>query len=119
MEFVQQWASLILSLVAIATTIWNLMTSSAKSAHSRINKMEEDRTKTAEAVVARFQLAEARILQLEADFKHMPDRDQVHKIELQLTTLNGEFKTLSERLKPIAAIATRLQEFEFEKANGK
>jgi hypothetical protein len=119
MEFARDWAGLILSLIAIATTVWNVFTSSAKRAHERLDKMAEDRTMAAEATITRFQTAEARILQLEADFKHIPARAQVHNIELSLEKLNGEFRVLAERLEPVAAIAHRLQELEFEKASGK
>lgn len=119
MEFLQQWASLVLSVMAIGGTVWAWISSGSKDAHKRLDKMEDDRARTADAIVARFQLVENRLTKLESDFEHMPDREQVHRIELGLERLNGRMETLDERLKPVAAVAMRLQEFELEKANGK
>jgi hypothetical protein len=119
MDFAKEWASLLVSLSALAGTIWALFTSSAKTAHHRIDQMNRDRTTTADAIVARFQAVEGKVIKLQADFEHMPDRSQVHNIELALEKLNGEFRVLSERLEPVAAIAHRIQELEFEKASRK
>jgi hypothetical protein len=130
MEFVQQWASLIVSLITIGTTAYIWMTSGSKDAQKDIAALKEDiekdarelaadREKTALAVGDRFQRVENRVLKLEADFQHLPEREQVHRIELGLAELNGKFEVISERLKPVQAIADRLQELEFERANGK
>lgn len=119
MEFAKEWASLILSLMAIATTLWTLITSSSKGAHKRIDKLEEARANSADTIVTRFQQTESRLLTLESDIKHLPEREQVHRIEIAVERLSGRLETLDERLKPVAAVAMRLQEFELERASSK
>lgn len=141
MEFAKDWVSLALSLIALGTVIVGWFRSGGDKAmkalethktaagervgkletdvKGRFEKLEESRTKTADAIVARFQLAESRLLQLESDIKHLPEREQVHRIELAVEKLSGRLETLDERLKPVAAVAMRLQEFELERANGK
>lgn len=130
MEFVKDWAGLILSMIAIGTTLYTWVTSGSKEALTEIvdlkkeideaeEKLTRDRETTAAAVNGRFKMVEDRVLALETDFKHLPEREQVHRIELGLSELNGKFEVISERLKPVQAIADRLQELEFERANGK
>ena len=60
--------------------------------------------------------AEDRIARLENDFRHLPDRDSVHRMEVSLTELRGELKSMGEQLRPVASIADRLQEFLLEQA---
>jgi hypothetical protein len=129
MEFLKDWASLILSAIAIGTTAYAWLTSGSKEALAEITDLKEEigksseklalnRETTAAAVNGRFKLVEDRVLALETEFKHLPDREQVHRIEVGLSDLNGKFEVISERLKPVQAIADRLQELEFERANG-
>lgn len=59
---------------------------------------------------------EDRVSRLENDFRHLPDRDSVHAIQLSLSDLKGELRGLNEQLKPVAAISERLQEFLLEQA---
>ncbi len=44
----------------------------------------------------------SRIQTVEGEMKHLPDRDSQHRMELQLSEMNGKFAALEERLKPIA-----------------
>lgn len=93
-----------------------------------IAALVEERQRAGDATVARFQLVETRLLKLESDLEHMPDRDQAHRLELAIEKLNGCMSTLdqrlsgridalNERLQPVQSIATRLQELEFERGS--
>lgn len=59
---------------------------------------------------------EDRTARLENDFRHLPDRDSVHRMEVSLTELRGELKSMGEQLRPVAAIADRVQDFLLEQA---
>ncbi|SIQ24173.1 hypothetical protein SAMN05880590_102753 [Rhizobium sp. RU35A] len=58
-----------------------------------------------------------RIQAVESDMKHLPDKETQHRQELQLVEMNGKLAALEERLKPIAAVAIRLQEYMLEQGN--
>lgn len=84
---------------------------------------KQDHDKAIASLDAKFTLAiekvdkaEDRIAKLENEFRHLPDRDSVHRIELSLSAVKGELKALGEQLKPVAAISDRLQEFLLEQA---
>ncbi len=125
-----QWLSLILSIIALASIIYGWFTSGSKKALSEVAKLREDCKEEAEelakakqthadAIVGRFQMVESRLLKIESEMVHLPDREQTHRLEMQLERLTGRMETLDERLKPVAAIGDRLQEFLLEQAKSK
>lgn len=57
-----------------------------------------------------------RIQSVEGEMQHLPDREAQHRMELQLTEMNGRFATFEERLRPISATSERLHELLMEKA---
>ena len=68
------------------------------------------------AVTEKVDAAEDRVARLENEFRHLPDRQSVHGIQLSLSDLNGKLMAMGEQLKPVAAISDRLQEFLLEQA---
>ena len=111
------------TIITFGTTVYNLMSTRATKAlkaietlDAKIGALSTERQTAGEAMVARFQMVEARLLKIEADIEHMPDRDQTHRLELAVERLTGRMETLDERLKPVAAVSDRLQEFLLEQA---
>jgi hypothetical protein len=64
----------------------------------------------------KVETTEDRISTLEGEFRHLPDRNSVHSINVSLEQMKGELKALGEQLKPVAKISDRLQEFLLEQA---
>ncbi|KQZ14325.1 hypothetical protein ASD44_09745 [Mesorhizobium sp. Root554] len=127
MDQVREYLGLIAVLISIGTIIYSWLTSGSSKALKELDELKEDLGEDAEelardkktgdaAVIARFQLVEARLIKLESDFQHLPEREQVHRIELAVERLSGALATMDERLKPVSAIAARLQDLEFERA---
>jgi hypothetical protein len=96
---VNPWLSLILSAVAVATVAKSWISSGEKQNTSDIAGLKKDLS----AVTIRVQT-------IESDLRHLPDRDATHRLELALAEMNGQLKSMDERLKPVAAIGERLQE---------
>ncbi|MDG3575990.1 DUF2730 family protein [Rhizobium sp. YJ-22] len=105
------WITAALSIIAFLTAIKNILGSPAKENAEKISKhdqklIEHDR----------------RIQAVESDFKHLPNRDTAHNLELALAQISGRLNSMDaqisgrlnamdERLNPIAATSVRLQEF--------
>ncbi|MEN5278713.1 DUF2730 family protein [Brucella sp. TWI432] len=92
------WLSLIALLISVGTSITTLLTSGAKRNASTLIDHER------------------RLLAIENDMKHLPDRDAQHRMELALTEMSGRFVALEEKLKPIALTSERLHELLLEQA---
>lgn len=67
-------------------------------------------------LINRIDRLEDRATRLEGDVAHLPDKDITHRLELSLNALKTDVAVMSERLKPVTAIAVRLQEAILEKA---
>lgn len=66
--------------------------------------------------IEKIDKVEDRVASLENEFRHLPDRNSVHSINVSLEQMKGELKALGEQLKPVAKISDRLQEFLLEQA---
>lgn len=81
-----------------------------------INGGEKQMRKDVDNHASKITNHDRRIQTLENEIKHLPDRESQHRMELQLSELNGSFRTLEEKLKPIAATSERLHELLMEQA---
>lgn len=106
----------LLSAIALATQIKTFLSSGERQLAERMKKAEEKLVEY-----------DRRIQALEAEMKHMPDRETTHRIEMTMVqivgrldaqdaTLLGRFSAMEERLKPIQAIGERLQDVLIEQA---
>lgn len=66
-------------------------------------------------VVATVDLIESRVTVVENEITHLPDKDVTHRLEMALANMGSELARLSERVKPIASMADRMQEAMMEK----
>ncbi|RWB50858.1 MAG: hypothetical protein EOS63_17410 [Mesorhizobium sp.] len=121
------------TVVNFATTAYTLMSARAtkalegiKALDTKISALSEERQRASDAVSERFQKVESRLLKIESDMEHMPDREQAQALALAIEKLSGRvgilderltgrIETLSERLNPVQAMAARLQDLEFER----
>jgi hypothetical protein len=132
MDQIKDWAGLIAIVISIGSLLYGWLTSGSSKALKDVAALREEIEADADelakerrisdaAIVGRFQMAEERLIKLESDFQHLPEREQVHRIELAVEKLTGSLSVITERINPISALASRLQELEFERAreNGK
>lgn len=83
------------------------------TARSRVNGEE------IKVLRERSQEHDRRIDRIEKDIEHLPDRNHAHSMQVELAQMRGEIQLLAERLKPVAAISERLQEFLLEEAKAR
>jgi hypothetical protein len=65
--------------------------------------------------VGQLGMLENRVTVVERDIAHLPDKDVTHRLEIALGKMESELGKLSERVKPISAMADRMQEAMLEK----
>ncbi len=102
------FVSAIGGLLAIASMIYTWLT-----ARSRVNADE------IKSLGERSREHDRRIDRIEKDIEHLPDRNHAHSTNVELANMRGEIQILNERLKPVAAISERLQEFLLEEAKSR
>lgn len=95
--------SLLMNSINLGIVVKNMLSAGEKKLEERLVKAE---TKMVEY--------DRRIQTLEAELKHLPDRDTAHRLELAIEKMNGRLDTMAEALKPVATTNQRLQEFLLE-----
>lgn len=104
------WLSLASLILAIGTSAWTIL----KSPSAKLEKRVETEVGQLDR---RMDHVESRTAKIEVELEHMPTRDGAHRLELAVTELNGKMEVLHERLKPVAAIADRMQDLLLHKGN--
>lgn len=118
---VAQWIALAISLITVA---WGAITVRTKAAADKVDLLEKamaDKASTGRMAAAEDRLArmDSRLTALENELRHLPSRDQTHKLEIAIAQMSGQLNVMSERLSPVAAISERLQEYLLEEAKGR
>lgn len=143
----KDWFGLISLVISVGIVLWGWLTAGDKKAVKDLSTKVSD---LAEAVVSKTEIADLkakilnltetdkrqderanrhdqRIQSLESDMKHLPDREQSHRLELAIEKLTGRVETLDERMagrldtldekiKPLAASYARVNNYVLEMA---
>ncbi len=105
LQLIVPWIAAALSFSSLASQLYTVFTSPSKKNSEDIAGIRKDQA-----------AHDRRIQRLEDELRHLPDRETAHRLELGMKDLSGRLDALDERLKPVAAIGERLQEFLLEQA---
>jgi hypothetical protein len=96
------WVGDLIALIAIVISINTRVTARNTDKFDKIERDQKD-------------LGD-RVSRLETEVEHLPDVEFTHRLELSLTRLEGQILALDEKLKPVAAMAGRMQDVLLEGA---
>ncbi len=105
--------SLLTALVALALSTLNLVAAVRNIMSEGEKKLAERMAKAESTLVSH----DRRIQKIENDMAHMPNRETTHRLEVTLERMLGRLDTMDEKLKPIAATNSRLQEYLLESSD--
>lgn len=86
-------------IVSIGGFIYAYLTRAGREAVERVDKAE----KTLVSL-------DLRVTKIESELEAVPGKDDFHKMQIEMTRMNGVMEVLAERIKPIAEQARRAQE---------
>lgn len=109
-EVLRSWVPLLVSIIALGTAGWNIITGPAAKLATVIDKMSKSFDDEVRVLDRRLDAAESNINTINTELRHLPDREATHRLEMAVQELNGRMGILDERLKPVAAISERMQE---------
>lgn len=119
-EEFRQWAPIILIGLNF---LWTINVYRAGARKDELDQLRHDMGKLAERLSHHVQdgsdsrqAIAGRLTTIEGELRHLPDAQSAKRTEVALSEVRGELQVLSERLKPVAAISERLQEFLLEEA---
>lgn len=85
------WATALMSLLSLGTSMWNVLTSKARSNAQRIDQLA------------------TRVEKVERDMSAMPARDDMHALHIALTEIRGDLKEMRATMAGHSEIMTRLE----------
>ena len=94
------WLSLLAVAISSGGAIYAWITTRSKANGAEIEKLKETMRGQGDRLTA-----------LEGELRHMPDSAAAYSLEKSMVELAGRLDVLTERLRPIDSITTRLQEF--------
>ncbi len=116
------WLALGSFVISTASLLYTIFNGRAKKTDERFDKVEKQHKDDLNAanvkigaLAAENDLLKNRIAVVEGDLRHLPDKDVTHRLELGIADLRSEMRGLSEKVKPIGAMADRIQEAILEK----
>jgi Protein of unknown function (DUF2730) len=102
------WVVALSTLLSFGTALWTIFSGPSRKNVARL----DDHT-------GRMDRHEARLQSLEQEMRAMPTKEDMHKVQLSLGRLEGQFAVMNERLAPVKAISERMQELLFNQGNNK
>ena len=112
MQNIPGWLAVIISATVFVYTV---IDGRGKKAAQKIRDLDSKVAGKADAldvshIAEKLDRVEDRMTTIEGEIKHLPDKDTAHSIELRVSDLSGQVGALAEQLKPVTAMASRIQE---------
>lgn len=106
------WIAILISLSALSYTIVSNRTKGTTTQIEQLKLLLDDKaSKHAVAVLTgKVDVAEDKITIMQGELKHLPSKEATHELERSLLEIKSEMRGLSEQMKPIAHMASRMQE---------
>ncbi len=110
---ISQYGAIVLALIAIAGHIKTWMSSGEKDLEKSVKALTDD------GAAAEKKLTEhdRRIQTLEAEVRHLPNKDAVHNLQIDLTELKGHVATMAKSAEATERTTRRVEEFLLNRAN--
>lgn len=111
-------------IIALASIIYTIVVNRSKKHEEKFGSISrsigtiETQVATLDRdITGRVDRVEDRVTRVESEMEHLPDKDVTHRLEIALTKMNGEMAAMKESIKPISAMAARIQEAIIEKVS--
>lgn len=120
---INDWTPWVGFAMSVATLLYTIFNGRSKKTEERFiaieAKVETKASKDHVGVLAgKLDVVEDKVTIVQNDFKHLPDKDVTHRLELVIGEMRSEMGQLTERMKPIAQMASRMQDAILEKVMG-
>jgi hypothetical protein len=115
------WAAVLLSVIALVRSEFSGRSKKIEERFVSVEEWVESKaSKDQVGVLAgKLDIVEDKVTVVQNDLKHLPDKETTHRLELSIGEMRTEMRGLTERVKPISAIADRIQDAIMEKVMAK
>ena len=103
MSNLSDWAPWVAIVISIAGFLHSFLSGRSKQNDERFG-----------VIAGKVDAVEDRVTRIEGELKHLPDKNATHRLELTLAEMRTELRGVTESMKPIKAMAERIQEAALE-----
>lgn len=103
---IMPWVTSALSIIAFLTAIKNILGSPAKDNAEKIAQLDRKLTEH-----------DRRIQAAESELKHMPDKDSVHRLQVDLTEMKAQIAAMVKSSEATERATRRVEEFLMSRAS--
>ena len=103
--FFQTWVPVALGVINLAGWGWALLQSPSKKNAEAITKLAEALEAMSGSVSGKIVALEKRTSTLEDAYKHLPDKESIHRLELNMERMSGSMLAMGEALKSVREIS--------------
>jgi septal ring factor EnvC (AmiA/AmiB activator) len=96
----KNWLGAVALIVSLSGVVYAWLTSRSKDNTSRLNSVETDLVDHG-----------TRIQSIENELKHMPSKDDVNELKLQMSEMDGSIGRMSENLRSVNKTVNRVEEY--------
>lgn len=102
--------------VSAANTVWTWVSKGQTATRDKVSAVEAKVDTVQATLVSRFDLVEDRVLKLERDFQHMPNKEDFTGLRVQLAEVMATMRSSENEQASIRRIVNRIDDFLREKA---
>lgn len=99
MQNLMQWLGALALIVSIANTFWVWVTKAGADLLDKVEKLEDDHDEAC-----------SRIQSIEGELKHLPSKDSVNALLVQLERVNGKLSTQESELNSVGRTVRRIED---------
>jgi len=103
--FFQTWVPIALGLINLCGLVWAILQSSAKKNAEAIDNLAKAMVALGEKLTSRIDLVERRTATLEDAYKHLPDKESMHRLEINIERLGGSLGVITADMKAVREIS--------------
>jgi hypothetical protein len=110
-EVLKEWFGLVAIIIAVATSIWNIISSGSKKTANDLSEFRRQDAEEKKALVELVTGIAQRTQALESDMKHLPDAKAVYELRLALEQLSGKLGRMEENQIGMSRTVLQVQDF--------
>jgi phage shock protein A len=104
LSIIMPWVGAALSIIALGTQIKAIISSGERKLEERVSKVE-----------VKLIEHDRRVQAVENEMKHLPDRETVHKLQIDLTEMKGQMATMVKSSEATERATRRVEDFLLKK----
>ncbi|SDR07866.1 DUF2730 family protein [Pseudovibrio sp. Tun.PSC04-5.I4] len=99
-EELKTWVAIVLGVISLGGTTWSIISHRSRDNSSKIEEMQ-----------GQISEAKAGVKALEREMQHLPSKEQVHQLELNMSDMGGSVKAINESIRSLRHVTEGIDDY--------